>query len=134
MPTPRGQLVGASPELLVERTGTQVRSRPLAGTTDRTHGSTSVLPRELLASTKDSAEHRLVVEAIGTALDPLCSDLDVPPRPDLVHLHNITHLGTTLVGTLAPRQDGTTPTASSWWPTCIPLRRWAESRATGPWP
>ena len=111
MPTSRGQLVGASPELLVERSGTRVRSRPLAGTTDRTHGSTSVLPRELLASTKDSAEHRLVVEAIGAALDPLCSDLDVPPRPDLVHLHNITHLGTTLVGTLAPRQDGTTPTA-----------------------
>ena len=111
MPTCRGQLVGASPELLVERSGSRVRSRPLAGTTDRTHRSTSVLPRELLASTKDSAEHRLVVEAIGAVLDPLCTELDVPSRPDLVHLHNITHLGTTLVGTLAALPDGSTPTA-----------------------
>jgi menaquinone-specific isochorismate synthase len=111
LPTSRGQLVGASPELLVERIGQRVRSRPLAGTTDRTHESTSILPRELLASSKDSAEHRLVVEAIGDALAPLCSDLDVPARPDLVHLHNITHLGTTVVGTLDPRPDGSTPTA-----------------------
>ena len=111
LPTARGQLVGASPELLVERIGQRVRSRPLAGTTDRTHESTSILPRELLASSKDSAEHRLVVEAIGDALAPLCSDLDVPARPDLVHLHNITHLGTTVVGTLGPRPNGSTPTA-----------------------
>ncbi len=111
MSTSRGQLVGASPELLVERTGNRVRSRPLAGTTDRTNGSSGVLPRELLTSIKDSAEHRLVVEAIGDALAPLCSDLDVPARPDLVHLHNITHLGTSVVGTLAARPDGSTPTA-----------------------
>jgi isochorismate synthase len=111
MPTTRGQLVGASPELLVERIGTRVRSRPLAGTTDRTHESGSVLPRELLASTKDSAEHRLVVESIGDVLGPLCSDLEVPDLPDLVHLHNITHLGTTVVGALTPREDGSVPTA-----------------------
>jgi len=111
MPTTRGQLVGASPELLVERSGARVRSRPLAGTTDRTHKPTSVLPRELLASTKDSAEHRLVVEAIGDVLHPLCTDLEVPSRPDLVHLHNITHLGTTVVGTLTTRPDGSFPTA-----------------------
>ncbi len=109
--TSRGQLVGASPELLVERTGDRVRCRPLAGTTDRTHGATSVLPRELLTSRKDSAEHRLVVEAIGDILAPLCTDLDVPTHPDLVHLHNITHLGTTVVGSLARRADGSTPTA-----------------------
>ena len=111
MPTSMGRLVGASPELLVERDGSAVRSRPLAGTTDRTHEATSVLPRELLASTKDSAEHRLVVDAIGDVLAPLCSDLDVPARPDLVHLHNITHLATSVVGTLAPRPDGSRPTA-----------------------
>ncbi|HEY5096594.1 MAG TPA: chorismate-binding protein, partial [Acidimicrobiales bacterium] len=109
MPTPHGQLVGASPELLVERSGLGVRSRPLAGTTDR--AGESVLPRELLASTKDSAEHRMVVEAIGEALAPLCSELDVPARPDLVHLHNITHLGTSVAGTLRPGPDGSAPTA-----------------------
>ena len=111
LPTPDGQLVGASPELLVERSGRRVHSRPLAGTTDRANESDGVLPRELLASVKDSAEHRMVVEAIGGALGPLCSQLDVPARPDLVHLHNITHLGTSVTGTLARRSDGSVPTA-----------------------
>ncbi len=111
MPTPEGQLVGASPELLVERVGRAVHSRPLAGTTDRTDDTEGILPRELLSSAKDSAEHRMVVEAIGDALRPLCADLDVPQRPDLVHLHTITHLGTSVSGTLSARPDGTVPTA-----------------------
>jgi isochorismate synthase len=111
MTTSEGQLVGASPELLVERTGLRVHSRPLAGTTDRANETNGILPRELLASVKDSAEHRMVVEAIGGALAPLCSDLDVPTRPDLVHLHNITHLGTSVTGTLDRRPDGSVPTA-----------------------
>ena len=81
MPTPDGQLVGASPELLVERDGLRVRSRPLAGTTDRADESHGVLPRELLASAKDSAEHRMVVDAIGEALRPLCAVLEVRSCP-----------------------------------------------------
>ena len=111
MPTPDGQFVGASPELLVERDGLRVRSRPLAGTTDRADESHGVLPRELLASAKDSAEHRMVVDAIGEALRPLCAVLEVPVMPDLVHLHNLTHLGTSVTGTLAEREDGAVPTA-----------------------
>jgi isochorismate synthase EntC len=35
----------------------------------------------------------------------------VPDHPDLVHLHNITHLGTSVTGTLAQRPDGSLPTA-----------------------
>ena len=53
----------------------------------------------------------MVVEAIGEALGPLCSELDVPHRPDLVHLHNITHLGTSVAGTLTRRSDDSVPTA-----------------------
>ncbi|MGD0312405.1 MAG: isochorismate synthase [Acidimicrobiales bacterium] len=111
LPTPEGQFVGASPELLVDRAGHRVLSRPLAGTTDRVHAGAGLLPRELLASAKDNAEHRLVVDGIAEVLAPLCSDLTVPSHPGLVHLHTITHLGTSLVGTLAPRPDGTVPTA-----------------------
>jgi menaquinone-specific isochorismate synthase len=99
-PSPAGQFVGASPELLVERTGRHVRSRPLAGTTDRFPVSSSPLPSELLESAKDTEEHRLVVDAIRNALAPWCSDLTVPDRPELVHLHNLTHLGTIIDGTL----------------------------------
>jgi isochorismate synthase EntC len=89
-----------------------VHSRPLAGTTDRLTGTTgSVFPSELLRSRKDGNEHQLVVEAIEGALRPFCTDLEVPLRPDLVHLHNLTHLGTSLTGTLARTAGGTPPTA-----------------------
>jgi len=112
VPSPVGQFVGASPELLVERNGLAVISRPLAGTAERFIGSSgSVLPGALLESGKDAIEHRLVVDAIAEALDPLCVHLDVPPGPDLVHLHNIVHLGTTLRGTLAQEPSGDVPDA-----------------------
>jgi menaquinone-specific isochorismate synthase len=111
VPTPDGQFVGASPELLVERHGTRFRSRPLAGTTDRVHGTGSGLPPELLDSAKDGEEHRLVVDAIREVLAPISADLDVPDRPELVHLHSITHLGTTVDGTLRPSSDGRVPSA-----------------------
>jgi menaquinone-specific isochorismate synthase len=116
MPTEDGQFFGASPELLIERTGPSIHSRPLAGTTDRledrsTRQGDPVLPVELLRSAKDGSEHRLVVEAIDASLRPLCSELTVPDRPDLIHFHNITHLGTSVTGTLAHRPDGSLPTA-----------------------
>ena len=112
LPTPDGQFVGASPELLVDRTGNRIRSRPLAGTAERFVGAGgSPLPRELLESRKDATEHRLVVEAIEAALRPLAADLDAPPQPDLVHLRNIVHLGTSLTGTLDQRPDGSLPSA-----------------------
>jgi menaquinone-specific isochorismate synthase len=108
VPTSEGQFVGASPELLVERTGPHLRSRPLAGTTGRSVPDASgALPCSLLSSSKDNHEHRLVVEAIDGALRPLCAELEVPDQPGLVHLRNITHLGTPITGTLAVRRDGT---------------------------
>jgi menaquinone-specific isochorismate synthase len=112
VPTADGQFLGASPELLVERTGVEVRSRPLAGTTGRGPGESGTgRPAELLRSGKDRVEHRLVVEGIEQALAPLCSTLVVPAGPDLVHLHTITHLGTTLVGTLTSSGDRPVPGA-----------------------
>jgi len=111
VPTRDGRFVGASPELLVERSGRRVHSRPLAGTTDRFHDASSGLPAELLESAKDGEEHRLVVEAIRDALDPVCDRLDVPDHPELVHLHTITHLGTTIDGTLGIGADGSVPSA-----------------------
>lgn len=97
MPVNGGQFVGASPELLVALRGNQVTSRPLAGT--RRHGDADD-DTLLRGSSKDAREHRLVVEAIGATLLPLCSTLDVPLHPELVHLHNIVHLGTTIRGEL----------------------------------
>ena len=111
LPTPDGQFVGASPELLVERNGRHVRSRPLAGTTDRFPDASSPLPSELLESAKDTEEHRLVVDAIRDALAPWCTHLTIPDRPELVHLHNLTHLGTIIDGTLRTDSMWETPSA-----------------------
>ena len=111
MPAPDGQFVGASPELLVEREAGQVRSRPLAGTTDRVHDPDGGLPAALLDSVKDGEEHRLVVDAVRAELAPVTDGLLVPDRPELVHLHTITHLGTSIEGTLRPDPFGGVPTA-----------------------
>lgn len=107
MPTPEGRFIGASPELLVARRGSAVSARPLAGTA----GRGSEADDRLLGSTKDTAEHRLVVEAIAAALEPRCSTLEVPTRPELVHLRNVVHFGTGIQGTLRPDADGYLPTA-----------------------
>jgi len=113
MPTAAGQYVGASPELLIERRDDQVHSRPLAGSTGQMSDHDVA---EFRSSDKETLEHRLVVEAIGDALSPLCAVLDLPPGPDLVRLHNIIHLGTVIRGKLRRRPtddnpDGDLPTA-----------------------
>jgi menaquinone-specific isochorismate synthase len=105
MPVDGAQFVGASPELLVARSGSSVRCRPLAGTSSRSkapHSASQPAPdHDLRTSTKDNSEHRFVVDAIADALNPLCTTLDVPSTPDLIHFHNVSHLGTRISGTLS---------------------------------
>jgi menaquinone-specific isochorismate synthase len=95
--------VGASPELLVSRRGRAVRSHPLAGTVPRSGDpdTDERLARGLLASAKDRAEHRVVVDAVAGALAGICDRLEVPPAPSIVPLRNVSHLGTAISGTLA---------------------------------
>lgn len=97
-----GHFVGASPELLVSRRGRQVRAHPLAGTIGRSGDPEADARAEaaLLADPKERAEHRVVVEAIASVLGPLCEELDVPERPSVVELRNVSHLGTVLAGRL----------------------------------
>jgi isochorismate synthase len=60
----------------------------------------------LAASAKDQREHAFVVDAMATALAPLCSDLDVPATPGLTQTPNMWHLGTRIVGSV--REPATT--------------------------
>ncbi len=94
--------LGASPEVLVGRSGSSVRSRPLGGT--RPHsGEPSVDAQqaaELLASEKDRREHAVIVEVLADALGPLCDHLDVAATPAIVQLRNVLHLGTPIEGRL----------------------------------
>jgi menaquinone-specific isochorismate synthase len=96
-------LIGATPELLVRRTGDHVVSRVLAGTTPR--GSDAVVDAQhaadLLASDKDRIEHELAVRSVSETLGPFCSDLVVPRAPEVVRLANVQHLQTDITGRLA---------------------------------
>ncbi len=95
-------LVGATPELLVRRAGREVSALVLGGTAPRggDPARDEVLGAELLASAKNTEEHAYAVASIRDGLGPLCDTLEVEPRPSLVRLPNLQHLGTHIRGTL----------------------------------
>lgn len=97
-----GNMVGASPELLVEIEGRTVRSRPLAGTTPRTGDpeTDARLAEQLRASEKNQIEHRVVIDMVHDTLLPHCSYLDWEAEPSIVTVANVQHLGTYLEGAL----------------------------------
>ena len=100
--------VGATPELLIRRTADEIESHPLAGTAARSGDpeSDKRVEAALLASGKDRAEHRAVVEAIAHGLRGAVAELDVGDAPEIVELRNVSHLGTHIKGRLAPSPAG----------------------------
>jgi isochorismate synthase len=97
-----GDMIGASPELLIEVAGREVRSRPLAGTTPRTGDpeTDQQLADELMSSTKNQVEHRVVVDMVHDTLLSYCSYLDWEAEPSIVTVANVQHLGTYIEGAL----------------------------------
>ncbi len=100
VPTASGRLVGASPELIVARQGQAVLSHALGGTVPIDEDGGDTAAGRLLASAKDRAEHRLVVEQIVDALAARCASLSVPDEPTVVRLRSDARLGTLIRGTL----------------------------------
>jgi len=102
MPVPEGNFFGATPELLIARRGAQVWCHPLAGTVARgdTARSDAAAQGRLAGSPKERAEHRYVVDAVTSALEPLCEELTVPKDPSLVAFRSVAHLGTRITGRL----------------------------------
>lgn len=100
-------LVGASPELLVSRRGLRLESLTLAGSApvfddaeaDRAAGAA------LLASAKNRWEHQLAVDSVLASLEPVITDLHMPPEPVLLRLDNVQHLATPLSGTVDVEWD-----------------------------
>jgi len=96
MPTDdQRRYVGASPELLLRRTGPHVVSHPLAGTIAL---PPNVAPDDyqtwLLGSTKNLHEHSVPVNEIVTALASVFDDVVAEPTPSIVTLRTLAHLGT----------------------------------------
>jgi menaquinone-specific isochorismate synthase len=96
-------LVGASPELLVARTGDRVRSHPMAGTAPRSAdpSTDARLAASLLASTKDRVEHQITIDFVLDALLPFCSFVDAEAEPSVVAMANVQHLATAVRGRLS---------------------------------
>lgn len=99
---PMHKLMGASPELLLQKRGGEVFTNPLAGSRPRGRNPSEdeENARTLLGSEKDHREHALVIDAVAEALRPYCRELSVPPRPSLLSTPTMWHLSTSIHGTL----------------------------------
>jgi isochorismate synthase len=112
-------LVGASPELLVSRRGSRVVSAPLAGSIPRSSRSGEDRERaaNLLRSSKDRHEHRLVVSQILDSLRPYTRELSFEREPILTATHSMWHLSTRIEGVLRDRGVSSLELALSLHPT-----------------
>ncbi len=92
---------GASPELLVRRSGDRAFSQPMAGSVAR--GATDTederLAHQLEDSVKDAVEHRIVSEFVVGALRPFARSVAAEP-PEVVRFTNIQHLATSVTAEL----------------------------------
>ena len=93
---------GASPELLVRRTGNRAFSQPMAGSVAR--GATDVeddrLARQLAQSAKDKSEHEVVATFVQEALRPFSSAVRAR-EPEVARFTNIQHLATSVQAELS---------------------------------
>jgi menaquinone-specific isochorismate synthase len=95
--------LGASPELLVSRTGDVVRAQPMAGTAARggDPATDARLAASLLASPTYRHEHQITIDMVFDTLIPWCSYLDYEPEPSVVGVANVQHLATMVEGRLS---------------------------------
>ena len=101
--TPEGAFIGASPELLLRRSGASVATVALAGSTRRSADPAvdDHLGEQLLRSAKNRAEHEIVGRRIERLLRPHSVWVEATRAPDLVKVANIQHLGTAIRAQLA---------------------------------
>jgi menaquinone-specific isochorismate synthase len=101
--TPEAAFIGASPELLVRRSGAGVSTVALAGSTRRSSDPAvdDHLGERLMRSDKDRREHRIVAERIVRRLRPHAVWVETGAEPAIVKVANIQHLATPVIAQLA---------------------------------
>jgi menaquinone-specific isochorismate synthase len=101
--TPEAAFIGASPELLLRRSGASVSTVALAGSTRRSSDPAvdDHLGEQLLRSDKDRREHEIVAERIVRALRQHAVWVEAGAEPEIVKVANIQHLATPIVAQLA---------------------------------
>ncbi|WHY76557.1 isochorismate synthase [Neobacillus sp. WH10] len=92
--------IGASPERLVKKHGSEVYSTCLAGSISRgnTDEEDRILGKTLLNDQKNLIEHGFVVEMIKEALEESCEEIILPDKPQLLKNRDIQHLYTPVIG------------------------------------
>jgi salicylate biosynthesis isochorismate synthase/menaquinone-specific isochorismate synthase len=93
---------GASPELLIRRSGGKAFSQPMAGSVARgaSEADDDRLARQLVESAKDNAEHRIASEFVVEALRKFSRSVEAR-APEVVRFTNIQHLATSITAELA---------------------------------
>jgi salicylate biosynthesis isochorismate synthase/menaquinone-specific isochorismate synthase len=101
--TPEAAFIGASPELLVRRSGASVSTVALAGSTRRSSDPAvdDHLGEQLLHSDKNRREQRIVSERIVRTLRPHAVWVEAAAEPEVIKVANIQHLGTPVIAQLA---------------------------------
>lgn len=101
--TPEAAFIGASPELLVRRSGASISSVALAGSTRRSSDPAvdAHLGEQLLRSSKNRHEQQIVVSRILRTLRSRSVWVEAAPEPEIVRVANIQHLATPVLAQLA---------------------------------
>jgi isochorismate synthase len=101
--SPEGAFIGASPELLVRRSGASAATVALAASTRRSADPAvdDHLGEQLRTSAKERSEHEIVVKRIARSLRPHSVWVEAERDPVLVKVANIQHLGTPIHAQLA---------------------------------
>jgi len=88
---------GASPELLIRRSGARAFAQPMAGSVARgaSDSEDERLADALVQSNKDADEHRVVSQFVVEALEPFSASISAR-GPEVVRFTNIQHLATSV--------------------------------------
>ncbi|NEP09437.1 MAG: anthranilate synthase component I [Symploca sp. SIO2C1] len=107
--TPWGAIISCSPERLIELSGRQIQTRPIAGT--RKRGATPTqdeeLAQELIANTKEKAEHIMLVDLERNDMGRVCEwgTVQVNELLSIERYSHVMHLVSNIIGTLHPHCD-----------------------------
>lgn len=100
------EALGASPETLVTKSGTQLFTYPLAGTRRRGHDASEELrfSQELQTDPKEIAEHNMLVDLGRNDLGRISTfgSVQVTKLRQLLKFQQVMHLGSTIESTVAP--------------------------------
>lgn len=93
-------MIGATPEILVEKIGQKCIIKPLAGTIAHNGGKDYEKERELLNNEKNCAEHRMLVDLARNDLGRVCKYNSVLPEElmKIEYYYSVMHIVSKIIG------------------------------------